>query len=124
MTFHPHIILLFDQKGFLRRIERVYDKGQSLIDANNKVLMVLRNIFEKDFTIFKDKLKAIEVCTNRFDEDTKNSFVELYTKVDGGATADTIAEDQRKAEVAEQVKEDESDSKDDADESNDTSAHI
>ncbi len=48
----------FDQKGFLRRIERVYDKGQSLIDANNKVLMVLRNIFEKDFTIFKDKFNA------------------------------------------------------------------
>ena len=28
-------------------------------------------------------MKAIEVCTNRFDDDTKNSFMELYTKVDG-----------------------------------------
>ena len=24
------------------------------------------------------------MCTNRFDDDTKNSFVELYTKVDSG----------------------------------------
>ena len=29
------------------------------------------------------KMKAVEVCTNRFDDDTKNSFIELYTKVDG-----------------------------------------
>ena len=31
-------------------------------------------------------MKAVEVCTNRFDNDTKNSFIELYTKVDGKAT--------------------------------------
>ena len=29
-------------------------------------------------------MKAIKMCTNRFDDDTKNSFVELYTKVDSG----------------------------------------
>ena len=38
----------------------------------------------KAFTIFKDKLKAIEMCTNRFDEDTKTSFIDLYSKVDAG----------------------------------------
>jgi hypothetical protein len=43
--------------------------------------------------------KAIELCTNRFDEDTKTSFVDLYTKVDAGATADQIIESQRQAEV-------------------------
>ena len=36
------------------------------------------------------------MCTNRFDDDTKNSFVELYTKVDSGANAESIMEDQRK----------------------------
>ena len=46
------------------------------------------------------------MCTNRFDDDTKNSFVELYTKVDSGANAESIMEDQRKAEVASQLKED------------------
>ena len=29
-------------------------------------------------------MKAIELCTNRFDDDTKASFVDLYTKVDLG----------------------------------------
>jgi MoxR-like ATPase len=38
----------------------------------------------KAYTIFRDKLKAIEMCTNRFDEDTKTSFIDLYSKVDAG----------------------------------------
>ena len=42
----------------------------------------------KAYTIFKDKLKAIEMCTNRFDEDTKTSFLDLYSKVDAGANLD------------------------------------
>ena len=36
------------------------------------------------FSIFKNKMKAIEMCTNRFDLDTKTSFLDLYTKIDGG----------------------------------------
>ena len=36
------------------------------------------------FIIFKDKMKSIEMCTNRFDVDTKTSFMDLYSKVDGG----------------------------------------
>ena len=36
------------------------------------------------FAIFKNKMKAIEMCTNRFDLDTKTSFLDLYTKIDGG----------------------------------------
>jgi len=42
----------------------------------------------KAYTIFNDKLKAIEMCTNRFDEDTKVSFVDLYAKVDAGVDLD------------------------------------
>lgn len=34
------------------------------------------------FAMFGDKLKAVQLCTNRFDEDTKAAFVDLYTKVD------------------------------------------
>ena len=51
------------------------------------------------FTIFNDRLKSIELCTNRFDDETKNSFVELYTKVDAGATADDIIKQQSDAEL-------------------------
>ena len=38
----------------------------------------------KAFAIFKDKMKAIELCVARFDDDTKQSFIDLYTKVDAG----------------------------------------
>ena len=97
-----------------------FDGGVDEIISTRRLVHIVQA-----YAIFKDKLKAIEVCTNRFDEDTKNSFVELYQKVDGGATAESIAEDQRKAEVAQQVKDEESESEDEKDESdNDTSAHI
>ena len=42
------------------------------------------------FGIFGDKMKAIRMCLNRFDDDTKASFLDLYTKVDSGATAEQI----------------------------------
>ena len=34
--------------------------------------------------MFEDRLKAIELCVNRFDEDTRQAFLDLYTKVDAG----------------------------------------
>ena len=34
------------------------------------------------YAIFGKKDKAIQVCVNRFDEETKQSFLELYDKVD------------------------------------------
>ena len=34
------------------------------------------------FAIFKDRVKAIKVCLNRFDDETKQSFLELYDKID------------------------------------------
>ena len=38
----------------------------------------------KAFAIFSDKMKSIELCVARFDEDTKASFMDLYTKIDAG----------------------------------------
>jgi len=64
------------------------------------------------YAIFKNKMKAIEVCTNRFDESTKTSFVDLYTKVDSGASAEQILEDKKKAEEAEILQESKQDSDD------------
>jgi hypothetical protein len=42
------------------------------------------------YSVFGDKMKAIALCLNRFDVDTKMSFLDLYTKVDGGASIDEI----------------------------------
>jgi len=38
----------------------------------------------KTYGIFGDKLKAIQFCLNRFDTDTKVTFLDLYTKIDSG----------------------------------------
>ena len=62
------------------------------------------------YAIFKSKMKAIEVCTNRFDDSTKTSFVDLYTKVDSGASAESILADKKAAEEAEILSEEKQDS--------------
>ncbi len=45
----------------------------------------------KAFSIFNNRLKAIEMCLNRFDADTKTAFLDLYTKVDAEATPAPVA---------------------------------
>ena len=42
------------------------------------------------YKIFDDKTKAIQVCLNRFDDETKQSFIELYDKVDVEFTLDEV----------------------------------
>ena len=59
----------------------------------------------KAFAIFDDKMKSIELCVNRFDDDTKESFMDLYTKIDAGV--DPLAETES---VNETEEEDESES--------------
>ena len=57
------------------------------------------------------------MCTNRFDDDTKNSFVELYTKVDSGVNVESYYGRSEKVEVEDQLKDDndsESDSEEDS----------
>ena len=47
------------------------------------------------FSIFGDKMTAIERCVARFDDETKRAFVEFYTKVDAEVqlkTAESIAD--------------------------------
>ena len=70
------------------------------------------------YAIFNNKMKSITMCTNRFDDDTKNSFVELYTKVDAGASADQIIDQQKKAELESQIEDNDSESDDEEDDSN------
>ena len=56
-----------------------YDGGvDEIITTRRLVHIVQAN------DIFGDRLKAITNCINRFDDDTKQSFLDLYTKVDAG----------------------------------------
>ena len=36
------------------------------------------------FRMFGDKLKSIQMCISRFDEETRNSILDLYSKIDSG----------------------------------------
>ena len=86
-----------------------FDGGVDEIISTRRLVHIVQA-----YSIFSNKLKAIELCTNRFDEDTKTSFVDLYTKVDAGATADQIIESQRQAEVTAQSQTDSNDGEEEA----------
>jgi MoxR-like ATPase len=54
-------------------------------DGCDEVISTRRLVhIAKAYGIFGNRLKAIEYCLNRFDADTKVSFLDLYTKVDAG----------------------------------------
>jgi hypothetical protein len=50
------------------------------------------------FAIFKNKLKAVQLCCNRFDDDTKNSFLDLYTKIDAGVSIEELNQESNDSE--------------------------
>lgn len=55
----------------------------------------------KTYSIHKNRMKAIELCLNRFDTDTKVSFIDLYTKLDAEAKSPEIPVEVVKKEEAE-----------------------
>ena len=54
-----------------------YDGGIEEIISTRRLVHIV-----KAYNIFGDKAKAIQVCVNRFDDETKQAFLELYDKVD------------------------------------------
>tara|TARA_Y100001938_G_scaffold18917_1_gene23569 strand:- start:231 stop:1328 length:1098 start_codon:yes stop_codon:yes gene_type:complete len=54
-----------------------YDGGIEEIISTRRLVHIIRA-----YSIFRNKGKAIQVCINRFDDETKQSFLELYDKVD------------------------------------------
>jgi hypothetical protein len=59
-----------------------YDGGVDEIISTRRLVHVIRA-----FSIFGKRKKAIEVCIARFDDETKQSFMELYTKIDASIDA-------------------------------------
>ena len=66
-----------------------YDGGIEEIISTRRLVHIIRA-----HSIFNDKAKAINVCVNRFDDETKQAFMELYDKVD--ADFQMPSEDQQK----------------------------
>jgi MoxR-like ATPase len=63
-----------------------YDGGVDEVISTRRLVHIVRA-----YAIFGDKIKAIRTCLNRFDDDTKQAFVDLYDKVD--ADVDLLTEE-------------------------------
>ena len=53
------------------------DGGIDEVISTRRLVHIIRA-----FAIWQDRMKAIKVCVNRFDDETKQSFIELYDKID------------------------------------------
>ena len=77
--------LRIEDKDFCKRLvdwgdiirKTFYDGGIDEIISTRRLVHILHA-----YNIFEDKMKAIQVCVNRFDDETKQAFLELYDKVD------------------------------------------
>jgi MoxR-like ATPase len=66
-------------------IRRTYnDGGIDEVISTRRLVHIIRA-----FVIWNDRLKAIKVCVNRFDDETKQSFLELYDKIDADIVTET-----------------------------------
>ncbi len=59
------------------------DGGIDEVISTRRLVHIIRA-----FAIWNDRMKSIKVCTNRFDDETKQSFIELYDKIDAGVDLD------------------------------------
>ena len=59
-----------------------YDGGVDEVISTRRLVHIA-----KAYSIFEDRMTAIDMCINRFDDDTKQSFRELYAKIDAGVLA-------------------------------------
>ena len=75
VTDTDFIARLVDWGDIIRKT--FYDGGIEEIISTRRLVHIVRA-----YSIFNDKAKAIQVCVNRFDDETKQAFLELYDKVD------------------------------------------
>ena len=63
---------------------------QSFVQGATDEIISTRRLVHiaKAFSIFNNRKKAIELCVNRFDDDTKTAFLDLYSKVDAKIEAE------------------------------------
>lgn len=71
-----------------RVIRKTYENG-----GIDEVISIRRLVhIARAYGIFKDKMKAITLCVSRFDSEVKNSFLDLYSKIDSGVSLDENGE--------------------------------
>ena len=83
ITDTDFIARLVDWGDIIRKT--FYDGGIEEIISTRRLVHIVRA-----YSIFNDKMKAIQVCVNRFDDETKQAFLELYDKVDADVDLDKL----------------------------------
>jgi len=76
-----------------------YEGGIDEIIATRRLVHIVNA-----YAIFGDRKKAIEMCIARFDDDTKTSFLDLYSKCD----SEVVVTDEESTETVEEAPKDES----------------
>ena len=61
------------------------DGGTDEVISTRRLVHIIRA-----YAIFSDRVKAIKVCLNRFDDETKQSFLELYDKIDNEVDIESL----------------------------------
>ena len=95
-----------EKKIIIKKMERVEKIDEDFADKLVQWAEIIRKTFKEGaidelistrrlehivnaFAMFGDRMKAINLCTARFNEETKTSFLDLYTKVDAGVEMPT-----------------------------------
>ena len=85
LSFHcadkDYVKNLCDWADIIRRTFK--DGGIDEVISTRRLVHIMRA-----YAIWNDRMKSIKVCTNRFDDETKQSFIELYDKIDAGVDLD------------------------------------
>ena len=99
----PYPSLSIEKKIVLKHMEKFGKSDLQFAELLSQWSETIRKTFEDDgidelistrrlchivqtFSIFDDRMKAIQLCVNRFDNDTKEAFLDLYSKVDVSVT--------------------------------------
>jgi MoxR-like ATPase len=99
----------------LLNVEKLSQSDQQNVEALTMWAGAIRKTFEEGgideiistrrlvhivetYSIFEDVMKSIELCTNRFDDDTKASFVDLFSKITG-QEKETVSEETDSEEI-------------------------
>ena len=83
ITDTDFIARLVDWGDIIRKT--FYDGGIDEIISTRRLVHIVRA-----YSIFNDKMKSIQVCVNRFDDETKEAFLQLYDKVDADVDLDKL----------------------------------
>ena len=107
----PFPTLVTEKKIVIKHMEKFGDADEDFADKLVTWADVIRKTFYDDgvdevvstrrlchivqtFSIFNNRMKAIDMCISRFDTDTKEAFLDLYTKVDSGVISNEEASDE------------------------------